>query len=239
MPEHSRRPSPSSQACSAWRSGSAIGVCARNSISTTRSSTTDVPILDSQVHAYERNHPGRSWFGTLYGPPEVTGDQMVAAMDAVGVDGAILASPSACIATTGQLHPNVFAAHPSRFSWSSRPIRPTPPSTGVLATIRSVIGLSPSSSLLPSRSGRISGSGAIPAIYQTAIERQDLPLTGPCWRERATARSGGRPTLGSALTLAASLKLPRMTNGKVEISAIAWSSWVMMTRAASFGGKRP
>jgi hypothetical protein len=58
-----------------------------------------------------------------------TGDQMVAAMDAVGVDGAILASPSACIATTGQLHPNVFAAHPSRFSWSSRPIRPTPPST--------------------------------------------------------------------------------------------------------------
>ena len=98
MPEHSRRPSPSSQACSAWRSGSAIGVCARNSISTTRSSTTDVPILDSQVHAYERNHPGRPWFGTLYGPPEVTGDQMVAAMDAVGVDGAILASPSACIA---------------------------------------------------------------------------------------------------------------------------------------------
>ena len=30
---------------------------ARNSISTTRSSTTDVPILASQVRAYERNHP--------------------------------------------------------------------------------------------------------------------------------------------------------------------------------------
>ena len=44
----------------------------------------------------------RPWIGTLYGPPEVTGDQMVAAMDAVGVDGAILASPSACIATTGR-----------------------------------------------------------------------------------------------------------------------------------------
>jgi L-fuconolactonase len=50
-----------------------------------------MPTLDSQVHAYERNHPGRPWIGTLYGPPEVTGDQMVAAMDAVGVDGAILA----------------------------------------------------------------------------------------------------------------------------------------------------
>jgi len=39
-----------------------------------------MPTLDSQVHAYERNHPGRPWIGTLYGPPEVTGDQMAAAM---------------------------------------------------------------------------------------------------------------------------------------------------------------
>ena len=31
-----------------------------------------MPTLDSQVHAYERNHPGRPWIGTLYGPPEVT-----------------------------------------------------------------------------------------------------------------------------------------------------------------------
>ena len=40
--------------------------------------------IDAQVHAYERNHPGRPWVGNLYGPAEVTGDQMVAAMDAVG-----------------------------------------------------------------------------------------------------------------------------------------------------------
>jgi hypothetical protein len=38
--------------------------------------------LDAQVHTYERDHPGRPWLGTLYGPAEVTGDQMVAAMDA-------------------------------------------------------------------------------------------------------------------------------------------------------------
>ena len=44
--------------------------------------------IDAQVHAYERNHPGRPWHAVLTGPPEVTGDQMVAAMDAVGVDGA-------------------------------------------------------------------------------------------------------------------------------------------------------
>jgi hypothetical protein len=104
MPEHSRRPSPSSQACCAWRSGSAIGVCAKNSISTTRSSTPTCRYWIPRFHAYERNHPGRPWTDTLYGSPEVAGDQMVAAMDVLGVDGAILASPSACIATTGQLH---------------------------------------------------------------------------------------------------------------------------------------
>ena len=48
-----------------------------------------MPTLDAQVHAYERNHPGRPWVGTLYGPAEVTGDQMVAAMDAVRVDGGV------------------------------------------------------------------------------------------------------------------------------------------------------
>ncbi len=49
--------------------------------------------IDAQVHAYERNHPGRPWAGTLVGPEEMTGDQMVAAMEAVGVDGAVLVSP--------------------------------------------------------------------------------------------------------------------------------------------------
>jgi predicted TIM-barrel fold metal-dependent hydrolase len=50
-------------------------------------------IIDAQVHAYERDHPGRPWLAQLQGPPEVTGDDMVAAMDAVGVDGALLVSP--------------------------------------------------------------------------------------------------------------------------------------------------
>jgi L-fuconolactonase len=52
-----------------------------------------MPTIDAQVHAYERNHPGRPWVGVLDGPPSVTGDVMVAAMDAVGVDGALLVSP--------------------------------------------------------------------------------------------------------------------------------------------------
>jgi predicted TIM-barrel fold metal-dependent hydrolase len=51
-----------------------------------------VQIIDAQVHAYERNHPGRPWVGPLHGPPSATGDEMVAAMDTTGVDGALLLS---------------------------------------------------------------------------------------------------------------------------------------------------
>ena len=83
-----------------------------------------MPILDSQVHAYERNHPGRPWIGTLYGPPEVTGDQMVAAMDAVGVDGAILVSPFSMYRYDASYAIEVFAAHPRRFRLV-KPVDPT------------------------------------------------------------------------------------------------------------------
>jgi L-fuconolactonase len=82
-----------------------------------------MPILDSQVHAYERNHPGRPWVGTLYGPPEVTGDQMVAAMDAVGVDGAILVSPFSMYRYDASYALEVYGAHPTRF----RPVKPVDP----------------------------------------------------------------------------------------------------------------
>ena len=85
-----------------------------------------MPILDSQVHAYERNNPGRPWIGTLYGPPEVTGDQMVAAMDAVGVDGAILVSPFSMYRYDASYAIEVFAAHPRRFRLV-KPVDPTDP----------------------------------------------------------------------------------------------------------------
>ena len=83
-----------------------------------------MPTLDSQVHAYERNHTGRPWIGNLYGPPEVTGDQMVAAMDAVGVDGAILVSPFSMYRYDASYALEVFAAHPSRFRLV-KPVDPT------------------------------------------------------------------------------------------------------------------
>ena len=85
-----------------------------------------MPILDSQVHAYERNHPGRPWVGTLTGPEEVTGDQMVAAMDEAGVDGAILVSPFSMYRYDASYALEVFAAHPNRFRLV-KPVDPTDP----------------------------------------------------------------------------------------------------------------
>jgi L-fuconolactonase len=82
--------------------------------------------IDAQVHAYERNHPGRPWVGTLAGPAEVSGDQMVAAMDAVGVDGAILVSPFSMYRYDASYAKEVYAAHPNRFGLV-KPVDPTDP----------------------------------------------------------------------------------------------------------------
>ena len=72
-------------------------------------------VIDVQVHAYERNHPGRPWVGHIAGPDHVTGDEMVAAMDAVGVDGAILVSPFSLYRYDASYAVEVFAAYPTRF----------------------------------------------------------------------------------------------------------------------------
>jgi L-fuconolactonase len=85
-----------------------------------------MPILDSQVHAYERNHPGRPWAGTLTGPEEVTGDLMAAAMDEAGVDGAILVSPFSMYRYDASYALEVYAAHPDRFRLV-KPVDPTGP----------------------------------------------------------------------------------------------------------------
>ena len=46
---------------------------------------TQTITIDSQVHSYERNRPERPWASIPPWPEEVNGDDMVAAMDAVGV----------------------------------------------------------------------------------------------------------------------------------------------------------
>ncbi len=81
--------------------------------------------IDCQVHCYEINSPERPWHGHLEGPEEMTGDDMIAAMDAVGVDGAILISPFAMYQYDASYALQVYAQHPNKFGL----VRPFDPSS--------------------------------------------------------------------------------------------------------------
>ncbi len=83
-------------------------------------------ILDAQVHTYERDHPGRPWHGVLAGPAEVTGEQMVAAMDQAGVDGAILVSALTMYRYDPSYAIGVHQRYPDRFALI-KPVDPTDP----------------------------------------------------------------------------------------------------------------
>ncbi len=90
---------------------------------------TRTPVIDSQVHAYERNGPERPWRGFLQGPDEVTGDDMVVAMDAVGVDGALLISPFSLYGYDASYAVQAYEQHPQRFGL----IRPFDPDSDAIA----------------------------------------------------------------------------------------------------------
>src|SRR3954467_5469466 len=72
-------------------------------------------IIDSQVHAYEANTPKRPWASVPNWPPHVTGDEMVAAMDNVGVDGAIFISAFSMYRYDASYAMEVQRAHPGKF----------------------------------------------------------------------------------------------------------------------------
>jgi predicted TIM-barrel fold metal-dependent hydrolase len=82
--------------------------------------------IDAQVHAYEHDHPGRPWAAVLHGPPHVTGDEMVAAMDAAGVDGALLVSPFTMYRYDASYAVEVRNKYPGRFGLI-KPIDPADP----------------------------------------------------------------------------------------------------------------
>ena len=138
-----------------------------------------MPIFDAQVHAYERNHPGRPWVGTLHGPAEVTGDQMVAAMDAVGVDGAILVSPFSMYRYDASYALEVFAAHPSRFRLV-KPVDPTDPT--VADTIADWAATKGTVGIRVFLRDTVSTDPADPAINRVLAEagRHSLPVNLAC-----------------------------------------------------------
>jgi len=85
-----------------------------------------MPIIDSQVHVYAANTPDRPWHSVPNWPDHVTGDEMVAAMDAVGVDGAIFVSAFSMYRYDASYAVEVQKAHPDRFALV-KPVDPADP----------------------------------------------------------------------------------------------------------------
>jgi L-fuconolactonase len=150
--------------------------------------------IDAQVHAYERDHPGRRWLGVLHGPKEATGDQMVAAMDEVGVDGALLVSPFTMYGYDASYALSVHAAHPGRFGLI-KPVDPADPAVadtvGQWAATEGTVAIR----LMLNRPA-VSEDPADPGINRVlaAAARHALPVNVMCWGrldqvERLAARN--------------------------------------------------
>ena len=153
-----------------------------------------MPIIDAQVHAYERNHPGRPWAGHLQGPPEVTGNDMVAAMDSVGVDGALLVSPFSMYRFDASYALDVYAAHPTRFRLI-KPVDPTDPAVAdVIADWAKTKGTVAIRIML---NRGVSEDPADPGISKVlaAAARHSLPVNLLCWGrlDQATAMAARNP----------------------------------------------
>jgi predicted TIM-barrel fold metal-dependent hydrolase len=139
-----------------------------------------MPTIDVQVHAYERNHPGRPWVGTLHGPAEVTGDQMVGAMDAVGVDGAVLVSPFSMYGYDASYALEVYAAHPGRFGLV-KPVDPNDPA--VADTIADWKATKGTVGIRIMMRDNVSTDPADPGLNRVlaAAARHSLPVNLLCW----------------------------------------------------------
>ena len=84
-------------------------------------------VIDSQVHAYAANTPQRPWHRPPHDwPDHVTADEMVAAMDKVGVDGAINVSANSLYQFDASYAMEVQRAYPGRFA-IVKPVNPKDP----------------------------------------------------------------------------------------------------------------
>ena len=138
-----------------------------------------MPTIDCQVHAYDHDHPGRPWAAVLRGPPHVTGDEMVAAMDAVGVDGALLVSPFTMYRYDASYALEVHAAHPGRFGLI-KPVDPNDP--GVVETIADWARTDGTVGIRIMMRGAVSTDPADPGINRVlaAAARHGLPVNLMC-----------------------------------------------------------
>jgi L-fuconolactonase len=139
-------------------------------------------IIDSQVHAYEANTPKRPWHSVPNWPAHVTGDEMVAAMDKVGVDGAIFISAFSMYRYDASYAVEVQRAHPGRFA-IVKPVDPEDPAVGdVIAEWKRTPGAVGVRIMMTKEPGRDRDPNH-PGLNRIAREaaKHDLPVNILCW----------------------------------------------------------
>jgi predicted TIM-barrel fold metal-dependent hydrolase len=139
-----------------------------------------MPIIDSQVHAYEANTPERPWDTVPNWPDHVTGDEMIAAMDAVGVDGAIFVSSFSMYRYDASYAVEVQQAHPDRLALV-KPIDPADPAVSeIIADWKNTPGTVGIRLFIRKESGLEPDDPGVDRIMREAV-RHDLPVNILCW----------------------------------------------------------
>ena len=138
-------------------------------------------IIDSQVHCYEANTPERPWHRVPNWPPHVTGDEMVAAMDNVGVDGAILISPFSMYQYGGRYAVEVHRAYPGRFALV-KPVDPDDPAVAEdISDWKKTVGTVGVRIVMIKEPARVpKDEGGFDRIARAAA-RHDFPVNILCW----------------------------------------------------------
>ena len=162
-------------------------------------------IIDSQVHAYEANTPKRPWHTVPNWPDHVTGDEMVGAMDKVGVDGAIFISAFSLYRYDASYAVEVQRAHPGRLA-IVKPLDPDDPGVAdVVADWKKTPGAVGVRVMLRKEEKRPADDPGLDRIARAAV-RYDFPLNILCWDnlDAGIAFIDRTPTRDSSSTIWAS-----------------------------------
>src|SRR3954467_10009215 len=137
-------------------------------------------IIDSQVHAYEPNTSKRPWHSVPNWPDHVTGDEMVAAMDQVGVHGAIFISAFSMYRYDASYAVEVQRAHPGRFGLV-KPVDPDDPAVADrVADWKNTPGTVGIRIMMTKEANRDPSDPGLDRILRAAV-RYDFPVNMLCW----------------------------------------------------------
>ena len=127
-----------------------------------------------------RTRPKRPWHSVPNWPDHVTGDEMVAAMDKVGVDGAIFISAFSLYRYDASYAVEVQRAHPGRIA-IVKPVDPDDPNVAdVVADWKKTAGAVGIRIMLTKENKRAADDPGLDRIARAAL-RYDLPLNILCW----------------------------------------------------------